>query len=112
VFEYDAHGRQAVIGHDLKVGCGKCFASTIVSWRRMYSDNALEAFRDTGDPEIMAVAIATEMQQVAARADTANRAAQQREAEWRRAAESANERFRAIQFKRARRAKKKRRNRR
>ena len=96
----------------MKVGCQKCFNQTIVRWQRAYSDRVIADFRDDGHPEIMAVAVAREMRDVAARAELEATAARRRESEARESARAAEERFRRIQMKRSRQAGKKERKRR
>jgi hypothetical protein len=107
VFERSDFGRESLVGHELKAGCPKCFEQTIVRWHRAYSDSLIEDFRDQNHPEIMGVAVARELHNVVARAENEKRCAQAREAEALKRAQSAEERFKRIQIKRARQAKKK-----
>lgn len=112
VFERDFHGRMSIVGHELKVGCSKCFNQTIVRWYRAYSDSVVENFRDENHPELTAVTVARAMQEVASRAETEALAARRREAEAKEEAARAERLFRQIQIKRSERRKRKERNRR
>ena len=107
IFERDECGRESVVGHELKVGCAKCFNQTIVCWLRAYSDRMVSDFRDDGHPEIMAVAVAREMHDVAARAEIEAAGARRREGEARELAAKATAAFKRIQVKRSRQERKK-----
>jgi hypothetical protein len=110
-FFEDDHLGQFIAGHELKVGCPKCFNQVIVRWQRAYSDNAVESFRN-GHPEIMAVCVAKSMTDTAARAEREKESAQRREGDAMERALWAEAAFKRIQIKRSDRARRKRRKRR
>ena len=107
-FEHDGLlRRESVAGHELKVGCPKCFDQIIVRWQRSYSDNAVDDAADYGHPELMAVTAARHMSDVAEKAKREAVGAMHREAEARELAAKATAAFKRIQIKRSRQERKK-----
>ena len=111
-FERDVRGRESLAGHEMKVGCQKCFSQTIVRWERRYTDHFVADFRDEQHPELMAVVVAQKMTEIANQAEAVAIGSRRREEEARLHAEKMEAAFRRIQVKRSTQRKRKERKRR